>query len=166
VIPAFSATLTTPAIVPEQLAVIWTLILKSESEGPALISCAARLLQGGLLHRKLLSAPSRRTIIGIAHHDHVARRLAPTPLRGPQVEDVVQVEVRQQRRNHCALGRPLLTRRHQPVFQDTGLEPFLDQPEDAPVADPVFQEADQPVVADRVEGNSDRLPTTEMFRSR
>ena len=47
-IPAFSATLTTPAIGPEQLAVVWTLILQSEPEGPTLISCAAKLLKGDL----------------------------------------------------------------------------------------------------------------------
>jgi len=41
--PAFSATLATPAIVPAQLAVVRPLILQSESEGPTLISCAARL---------------------------------------------------------------------------------------------------------------------------
>ena len=46
--PAFSATLTTPAIGPAQLPVVWTLTLQSESEGPALISCAARLLRVGL----------------------------------------------------------------------------------------------------------------------
>jgi hypothetical protein len=57
-LPPFPATLTTPAIVPAQLAVVWTLILQSESEGPALISCAAKLLKGDLLHCSLLLAPS------------------------------------------------------------------------------------------------------------
>jgi hypothetical protein len=56
--PAFSATLTTLAIVPKQLAVVWTLILQSESEGPSLISCAARLLRFGLYIRA--SSPRRR----------------------------------------------------------------------------------------------------------
>src|SRR3954467_2845987 len=42
-LPPFSATLTTSAIGPTQLAVVWTLILQSEPEGPTLISCAARL---------------------------------------------------------------------------------------------------------------------------
>ncbi len=42
-IPPFAATLTTSAIGPTQLAVVWTLILQSEPEGPTLISCAARL---------------------------------------------------------------------------------------------------------------------------
>src|SRR3954451_20690435 len=42
-IPPFAATLTTSAIGPTRLAVVWTLILQSEPEGPTLISCAARL---------------------------------------------------------------------------------------------------------------------------
>ena len=41
--PPFPATLTTPAVSPGRLAAVWTLILQSEPEGPALISCAARL---------------------------------------------------------------------------------------------------------------------------
>jgi len=41
--PAFSVTLTTPALGPAPLPVVWTLTLQSESEGPTLISCAARL---------------------------------------------------------------------------------------------------------------------------
>src|SRR4051794_41124388 len=42
-LPPFATTLTTSAIEPTQLAVVWTLILQSEPEGPTLISCAARL---------------------------------------------------------------------------------------------------------------------------
>src|SRR6266404_6487485 len=42
-----------------------------------------------------------------------------------------------------------------PVFQDARLEPFLDQANDALVADPMFQEADQPSLADRIEESSD-----------
>ena len=46
-----------PAIGPEQLPVVWTLTLQPESEGPNLISCAARLLQLTML---LVSFPRRR----------------------------------------------------------------------------------------------------------
>jgi hypothetical protein len=96
--PAFSATLTTLAIVPRQLTVVWTLILQSESEGPTLISCAARLLRVGTsLHQSLLFAPSWRTVVGISHNDHVARGFAPSPALGPEIENVVQVDVGQER---------------------------------------------------------------------
>ena len=36
-------------------------------------------------------------IIGVAHDDHVAGGLVPSPARGPQVETVVQVDIRQER---------------------------------------------------------------------
>src|SRR4030081_106642 len=45
---------------------------------------------------------------------------------------------------HRALTRPPLLDRHDPVFEDAGSQPFLDKPEDAHVADPVLQEADDP----------------------
>jgi hypothetical protein len=60
-LPPFPATLTTPTIESEQLAVVWTLILQSESEGPTLIACAAKLLEGTLTFSSLLLAPSWRT---------------------------------------------------------------------------------------------------------
>src|SRR6266581_5977436 len=42
-----------------------------------------------------------------------------------------------------------------PAFHDTRLEPSLDQADDAPVADPMLQEADQPLLVDLVEERSD-----------
>ena len=55
-----SKTLTTPVIGPAPLLVVWTLTLPSESEGPSLIACAARL-HGFNRSYGLLSAPSWRT---------------------------------------------------------------------------------------------------------
>ena len=49
------------------------------------------------------------------------------------------------------LSGPSVTGAHDSVFQDASLEPFLDQPDDAPVADPMFQETNQPFLADLVE---------------
>ena len=36
-------------------------------------------------------------VVGVAHDDHVTRGLAPTPALNPEVEDVVQVDVGQER---------------------------------------------------------------------
>jgi len=36
-------------------------------------------------------------VVAVAHDDHVAARVASSPLLGPEVEDVVQVDVRKQR---------------------------------------------------------------------
>src|SRR5205085_11688564 len=54
-----------------------------------------------------------------------------------------------------ALPRPSVTDRYDPTFHDARLEPFLDQADDAPVADPMLQEADQPFLVDLVEERSD-----------
>jgi hypothetical protein len=78
----------------------------------------------------------------------------------------VQVDVGKERRCHRALPRPLLAHRHDPVFQDTRLEPFPDQADDARVTDPVLQETDQPFLADRVEGSGGRLPIAVIFQIR
>ena len=98
---------------------------------------------------------SNNKVVGIAHDDHVTRGLVPSPALGPKIKDVVQVDVGEQWRDHRALPRPPLTDRHYPFFQDAHLEPFLDQADDASVADPMFQEADQPFLADFVEERSD-----------
>jgi hypothetical protein len=44
---------------------------------------------------------------GAAHDDHLASDRASSPARGPQVEDVVQVDVGEQRRDHRSLPVPL-----------------------------------------------------------
>src|SRR4051812_58214 len=48
------------------------------------------------------------------------------------------------RSDHRSLSRPLLLYRYDLVFEDPGPQPFLDQPEDALIADPMFEEADDP----------------------
>ena len=48
---------------------VWTLILQSEPEGPALISCAARLLRSDSTFANLLLAPSWRTDLGHLKRD-------------------------------------------------------------------------------------------------
>ena len=83
-------------------------------------------------------------VVGEAHDDHVAARVPPPPLVGPQVKDVVQVDVREQRRNRCPLRTSLLGRRPRPVLDDPRGQPFLDQPQDPLVRDPVLEELHQP----------------------
>ena len=83
-------------------------------------------------------------IVGVSYDDHVARRLTPSPAFGPQVEDVVQVNIGEQRRCHRPLPCPRIADRHDPVFQDARLQPFLDEADFARVIDSVLHEADQP----------------------
>src|SRR5919109_4173919 len=42
-------------------------------------------------------------VVGEAHDDHVAARVPPSPPPGPQVKDIVEVDVRQQRGYRCPL---------------------------------------------------------------
>src|SRR5215471_8727508 len=60
---------------------------------------------------------------------------------------------------------------YDPVFEDARLKPFTDQADDALVADPVFQEADQPILADAAKEVPDvgvkyvvHLPTGDRHR--
>ena len=51
---------------------------------------------------------ARHVVVGEPREDHVPARVTPPPLVGPQVEHVVQVDVREQRRNRRPLRRSLL----------------------------------------------------------
>ena len=48
-------------------------------------------------------------------------------------------------------GKIPVTDRHRPIFEDARPQPFLDQADDALVADPVFDETDEPFLAHRPE---------------
>ena len=57
-------------------------------------------------------------VVGISDHDHVAPGLAPSPTFGPEIEYVMKINVREQRRNYRPLPRPLFLNRHDPVFKE------------------------------------------------
>ncbi len=52
----------------------------------------------------------------------------------------MQVDVSQQGRNRRSLRGPALAPHPLPVFEDTGSQPFLDQPQDPRIPDPVLDE--------------------------
>ena len=87
---------------------------------------APELDQPGLLARKLkaerresfakvgdeplrvpLVLEPRDVVVGVAHDDHITARVPAPPLVGPEVKDVVQVDVREQRRCRCPLRCPV-----------------------------------------------------------
>ena len=102
-------------------------------------------------------------IIRVAHDDHVAPGLLPSPAVGPQIEYVVQVDVAEKRGDHRALAGSTVSYGYDSAFEDARLEPFTDQVDDALVANAVFQEADQPILADAAERRGDRLPIAGIF---
>ena len=108
---------------------------------PALLAVlrreAAELNQAGLVRmkrqRELLQPVAHRLpeaasvalmleaddgVVGVPDHDHVARGLAPSPALSPEIEDIMEVDVREQRRDHRTLARPRFLYRHDPVFAD------------------------------------------------
>src|SRR6478609_2347993 len=86
-------------------------------------------------------------IVGISHDDHVAPGLLPSPALSPKVEAVMQVDIGEDRRNHRALACSPVINCHDPVFEYTRSQPFLDEADDALVTDPMFKEANQPILA-------------------
>jgi hypothetical protein len=63
----------------------------------------------------------------------------------------VQVDIREQRRDHRPLPGSPFTDGHDLIFENARLQPFLDQADDAAVADPMLHEPDQPFLADHIE---------------
>jgi hypothetical protein len=64
-----------------------------------------------------------------------------------------------------ALRRPLLRLDQQSIFEHACRQPFGDQPDHSPVANPMLDEADQPILVNLVERLLDRLPTTALIIS-
>jgi len=149
-IPPFPATLTTSAIGPTQLAVVWTLILQSEPEGPTLISCAARL-PGVARYISHLLAPSWRTIVGVPDKAGSSPQTWSDHVLEPLIQHMVQVDVRKARRDHTPLGRPLGWSVQASFLQDAGFQPFVDHPSNDAVRDSLVEEAPQMAMVDRVE---------------
>src|SRR5215469_12533033 len=90
-------------------------------------------------------------VISEPHDDHFPMRSFPAPRLGPQIEHIVEVNVGQQGRGTSALGRPFLHTHSFPILQHAGVQPFLDQPHDAPVGNAMLDELDQPFVGEMIE---------------
>jgi hypothetical protein len=132
--------------------VVWSLLLTAGSEGPTLISCTASHL--------LSSVRSWHTIVRISTDDDLTGCSMSAPVVYPQIDDVVEEDVGEDRADPRSLRRPDLHRFPSAALEDAGLEPPLDQAEDSRVSDPVPQHPNQPPVVNGVEGSLDRLPTT------
>ncbi len=70
----------------------------------------------------------------------------------PQIQRVVQVHVRQHRRDDATLRRSTLRPQHFPIcVQHSGLQPLLYQPQKRFIINPLRQHAHQPLVRQIVE---------------
>src|ERR1700693_285057 len=82
---------------------------------------------------------------------NVPSNIVPQARAGTIKAYAVAVGVGQKRRYHRPLSGALFTDRHDSIFENARLEPFLDQAEDARVGDPVLYESHQPGLADFIE---------------
>ena len=94
---------------------------------------------------------SSHDVIRESHHDDIAVRALLTPCLDPQIECVMKIDVRQERRGTSALGRPFFRSYSFPILQHASLQPFLDEPHDAPVCNPVLNELHKPFVGKPIE---------------
>src|SRR5262249_37325682 len=94
---------------------------------------------------------SNDEVVGEAHDHDISERLLLPPLLDPEVEHVMEIDVRQERADAAALDRTHLGLCPPPLLQHAGLEPLLYQSHDAPVRDAVLDKLHQPPVIESVE---------------
>ena len=66
-------------------------------------------------------------VIGIAGHDDYPLGVASPPLMHPEVQCVMQIDIGEQRRDHCSLHHSLVRIAYNLIFQHPGLQPCVDQ---------------------------------------
>src|SRR5467141_1056512 len=94
---------------------------------------------------------SHHDVIREAHHDHIAVCPLLTPRLDPQIEYVMKIDVGQKRRSTSTLGRPFFHTYSFPILQHAGIQPFLDEPHDAPICNPMLNELHKPFVGKSIE---------------
>ena len=119
------------------------------------MKCQRELLESRLqLSQKLLGnskiLKSNNEIVGPAYDNDVSAFALRSPLLNPQIEGVVQKDIRQQRRNHPALDCPFLSAVPFSVLQDPRVEPLSYQSHNAFIHYPVLDKLNQPVMVDGV----------------
>src|ERR1700730_15167099 len=90
-------------------------------------------------------------VVRVAHDNHVTGGASLPPLVDPLIIDMMEVNVRQERADDRALRRPLLRLDQVSIFEYVCRQPFADQPDNSPVANPMLDEADQPLQVNLVE---------------
>jgi hypothetical protein len=89
---------------------------------------------------------SHHAIVSETHGHNLTARVPTPPLLGPQVEDVVRIDVGKQRRNRSSLRNAFVERRPRPFLDDPRGHPLLDQPQDPLIRDPVLNKPLQPLM--------------------
>lgn len=93
-------------------------------------------------------------VVRVADDHHLALRILLAPDVHPEIESVVQVDIRQHRRNHRALRSACLRFRPFAFLHHPRVEPFLDQPQEAGIGYAMLHELDQPTFVEVIEKSS------------
>ena len=91
------------------------------------------------------------TVVRIAKHDHLSSPWLFPPVLNPEIEYVVQIDVRQQWRCYRPLWSAPLRGDPLSVFDHARFEPFTDQANDPLIGDPMFEKPEHPPVIDFIE---------------
>ena len=94
-------------------------------------------------------------VVRIAYNDDITGGVLLPPAMCPQIEDVVQINVGQQRGNDRALRRAPGAGFAHSLFNHPCFQPLLDQPEQPSVSNAVGQEAHHPAVINAVKERAD-----------
>jgi hypothetical protein len=98
---------------------------------------------------------AQNEIIAIPHNDHIAPGIPPPPPVNPKVQNIVEIDICQQRADAPTLRRPFLHSSPLITFQHPGIQPLLNVAHHTPVPDPVLDKPNQPTVVDRIEETPD-----------
>ena len=90
-------------------------------------------------------------VVRVAHDNHVTGGASLPPLVDPLIIGMMEVNVRQERADDRALRRPFLRLDQVSIFEHACRQPFGDQSDNSPVANPMLDEADQPILVNLVE---------------
>src|SRR5215831_8853184 len=93
---------------------------------------------------------TRPDIIGKPEPIRFAPTLTTPPTLAPAIQDLMEGDMRKERREQRAVGRPDLCGLHESIFPDSGLSPPADQAPDALVSTPRPEKLPPPLVVHRV----------------
>ncbi len=105
-------------------------------------------------------------VVGIPDDRDPTASVPAAPLMDPEIKDVMQEDVGQERADAGSLRRSPVRLVPLIALQNAGFEPLADEPQDSRIGDPVRQHPQQPLVVNRVEGSGGRLPIAVIFRIR
>ncbi len=101
--------------------------------------------------RFILELETHNEIVGVPDYFGFSPEAFPESALEPQVEHIMQVDVRQKRADRSALRRSFFAPECCSFVHVSGVQPLLDQPQDSRISHPMGQKLHQPVVVDRIE---------------